>query len=231
MKIALIGYGKMGKAIDQIATNMDVTVVTRINRTSEKSIDQADVCIDFSHPDAFFDHIKWLASKKKPIVVGTTGWYHHMDHIKSIVEKEQIGLIWAENFSLGMNLFLQIVDMASDLINHYPNYDAAISEIHHLQKADSPSGTAIALANVLSKNIRHNEISQENLHISSTRVGKVPGTHSVIFDSDYDTITLTHQARDRTMWAEGALHAAKWIKNKKGMYHITDMLKETHATS
>ncbi len=239
MKIALIGYGKMGQAVEKISPNLGARVVARINSNAQeaewKGIENADVCIDFSHPGAILRNIKKVAQFHKPIVIGTSGWYDQIEIVKALVEEYDLGLIYAQNFSLGMNLFIRIVAEAAKLMDQIDDYDVALSEIHHRGKVDSPSGTAYAIADTLLKNIsrkkkincniNEGKIDAEELHVSSVRIGAVPGTHTVIFDSNWDTITLTHRARNRSVWAHGALEAAKWIQNKKGFFNINDMVE------
>lgn len=239
MKVALIGYGKMGQAIEKMAPTLGAEIVARIHSNSLEAewnaIFNAEVCIDFSHPDAVIDNIKRLARYQKPIVIGTSGWYDQMEMVKKLVEKFELSMIYAQNFSMGMNLFIRMVEEAAKCIDPIETYDVALSEIHHRQKVDCPSGTACALADVLLKNIGRKrtinanlcvgKIDPEELHVSSVRVGTVPGTHSVIFSSNQDTITLTHQAHDRSVWAQGALEAAKWIQKKKGLFTFDQMME------
>lgn len=224
MKVALIGYGKMGCAIEKIASTSGIKIVARIDSNSSEAewnkIAQSDVCIDFSHPDCLFSHLEKTKKFKKPIVVGTTGWYDQMDFVQAFIEKNDLSFIYAQNFSLGMHLFMDVVSKAAKLINSNLHYDVALSEIHHRHKLDAPSGTAHKLADILIENIDR----KSNINISSMRVGSVPGTHTVIFNSDHDTITLTHEAHDRSMWALGAIDAAKWIQNKKGFFTMSDMM-------
>lgn len=186
-------------------------------------------------------HVKKAAQFHKPIVIGTSGWYDQMESIREMAQEYNLGIIYAQNFSLGMNLFIRMLTEAAKLMNHVDAYDVALSEIHHRQKVDSPSGTACAIADVLLQNISRKtrvncnlgegKLETEELHVSSIRVGAVPGTHTVIFDSDQDTITLTHQAHDRSVWARGALEAGRWIQNKKGFFSINDMMEELTCNS
>lgn len=246
MKIALIGYGKMGQTIEKLAPTLDMEVVSRIDPTAkeadwsavtDEAVANVDVCIDFSHPNAVVDNIKAALQRQRPIVIGTTGWYEQIDEVKNLTHESGLGVVYAQNFSLGMNLFTRIVEEAAKLIDHMDDYDVAISEIHHNKKVDTPSGTALSLAEALLENIARKikiksdggEINPEELHVSSVRVGKVPGTHTVVFDSERDTITLTHQAHHRSAWAKGALEAAKWIQNKKGLFSLNDMMKDKHG--
>jgi len=239
VKVALIGYGKMGQAVEKITPSLGVEVVARIDLKATEAewnaIENADVCIDFSHPDAVISNIKQAGPFHKPIVIGTSGWYDKMEIVKALVKEYDLGVIYAQNFSLGMHLFIQIVTEAAKLLDHIDDYDVALSEIHHRQKVDSPSATASAIADALLKtmsrkktingNLSDGQIGAEELHVSSVRVGTVPGTHTVLFDSPQDTITLTHQAHDRSVWAHGALKAAEWMQNKKGFFTINDMME------
>ncbi|MGA8165066.1 MAG: 4-hydroxy-tetrahydrodipicolinate reductase [Waddliaceae bacterium] len=239
MKVALIGYGKMGQTVEAIAPTVQVDVVARLRSKSTevdwRAIEKADACIDFSHPDAVVGHIERAARFQIPMVIGTTGWYRHMDKVKAMVNDYGLGIIYAQNFSLGMNLFIRVVAEAARLLNRFDGYDVAVSEMHHRRKVDSPSGTAYAIAEALMRNMSRKHTIHDNcnerkqpdaLHISSLRVGSVPGTHTVIFDSLHETMTLTHQAHDSSAWAEGALEAAKWIQNKKGFFDMNAMMEE-----
>lgn len=224
MKIALIGYGKMGQMIEQIAQQQGHTIVAKLSPRKEpitrEAISTADVCIDFSHPSCIVQNIRIISSVGKNIVVGTTGWDESMEEVKRLVAQQGIGLIYSPNFSIGVALFFEIVSQAAALINSQTNYEAGITEEHHQQKVDSPSGTALALARLVQENWR-----KKNLPISSLRCGFIPGTHSVYFDSPHDTITLTHQARNRQGFAQGAVVAAEWLTGKKGFFTLDDMLR------
>lgn len=241
MKIALIGYGKMGRLIEEMALQQEEQIVARIDSKKEitkESLNGADVCIDFSHPKSILSNIKKLAELNQTIVVGTTGWYDQLDLVKELVSMYKIGLIYAPNFSIGVNVFLKIVKEAAKLIDKFDQYDAAGYEIHHNQKVDAPSGTAKAITQVLINNLNrktkiiyelgNNKLEADELHFSSLRVGRNPGEHHVIFDSPNDTISIFHQARDRTGFANGAILAARWLQGKKGLFTINDFL-ETYA--
>ena len=244
-KIALIGYGKMGQEIHRIAKERGVEVKAIIDPISEgatakeisaKSLAEIDVAIDFTHPDVIISNIKKLAELKINIVVGTTGWYDNMDQVKKIAKDKGIGLLWASNFSLGVNAFFRIVESAAKIMDKLDEFDVFIHEFHHSQKADSPSGTALTAANILLANIErkkklltetaHTKIRPEQLHLTSTRTGNIPGTHAVGFDSADSTIEIKHTARNRSGFALGAVRAAEWLKGKKGFYTIDDMMKE-----
>lgn len=239
MKIALIGYGKMGQQVERVAQQRGHSIVSKIApkatfpKITEESLREAQICIDFTHPECILEHIRDVARLGKSIVVGTTGWYDHIGTVKKIVKDHNIGLIYAPNFSIGINLFLRIVSEASALINAFDDYDVGVIEAHHNQKADSPSGTSLAVANrILNKisrkktivhNLPHASLPPEALHVGSLRCGSVPGTHSVIYDSAQDSITVTHEARNREGFALGAVVAAEWLSDKKGFYTMEDL--------
>lgn len=239
LKIALVGYGKMGKCIEQLASADEFAITAKINsrqNSLKTKISEAHICIDFTNPQAFLRNLEEMAEMKKNIVVGTTGWEEQAKTVKSIVEKYNIGLIYSPNFSIGVHLFLKLIEEAAKLFDPFPLYDVAGSEFHHRQKGDSPSGTAKAIAQILLKNLSRKEtlldqtcegiIDPKALHFCSMRCGSMPGSHSVYFDSPVDTITISHQARSRDGFALGALTAAKWIVDKIGFYTINDMIKE-----
>jgi 4-hydroxy-tetrahydrodipicolinate reductase len=242
IKIALIGYGKMGQVIEKLAKERGHEIKAIIDPYSkeaekdinEKTLEDVDVCIDFSHPDVVIENIKKIAALKKNIVVGTTGWYDQMDEVKKIVEENKIGLIWSGNFSIGVNAFFKIVENSAKIFNNLEDYDVLATEYHHKNKADSPSGTAKMIGDILIKNIDRKEklvfdkmdkkIEDNELHIASVRGGSIPGIHSVLFDSPQDTIEIIHTARGREGFATGAVMAAEFIKNKKGFYSINDLM-------
>jgi 4-hydroxy-tetrahydrodipicolinate reductase len=241
MKIALIGYGKMGKAIEKQALEKGYLVSVKIdplfhdyNDTCNKSLQNVDLCIDFSAPNAVLKNIENAAKLSIPIVIGTTGWYDQIDEAKAIISRYNSAALWSPNFSLGVNLFLKIVQEACKIVNGFDDYDVSGFEIHHNQKCDSPSGTAMAIANRIIENITQKDtivydtlnrkINTNELHFTSLRVGKVPGTHQVIFDSLQDSITLTHEARNREGFAEGSLIAGEWLLGKKGFFQFQDII-------
>ena len=178
-------------------------------------VDQADICIDFTHPDAAIENVKKLASLKKNIVMGTTGWYEKIDEVQTLVEKYQIGFIYSPNFSLGVQLFLKVVEDAAKRFLAYPEYSPGGYELHHEEKKDAPSGTAKALIKKIGK----------PMEFASIRCGSIPGTHTVIFDSKADQVTLTHEARSREGFALGAVRAAEWLDGKKGFFIMEDMFR------
>jgi len=252
MKIAIIGYGKMGKMIEQIARAQGHTVTAIVDPVAqdipagisasknidEASLDSADAAIEFSQPASAVQNITALAKKKIPTVTGTTGWYERMDEVAKEIVKSGSSLLWASNFSIGVNLFYRIAWYASELVNNFDEYDIGGFEAHHNKKLDSPSGTAKVLAEgVLSRISRKNKIVWETmnrkpetdeLHFPSLRIGSVPGTHSLFFDSSADTIEISHTARSREGFASGAVRAAQWLASEKrhGIFTIDDMLKD-----
>jgi len=234
MKIAIIGLGKMGREIDAIAREQGETVACTFdigNEVTAQALADVDICIEFSTPDAVLSNIRTAIEAKRDIVVGTTGWHHHLPELKGLVKDS--GLLYSSNFSLGMNYFFRIVRRAAELVNHAPDYDPYVHEIHHRQKVDSPSGTALRLGEILLDSIdrkkeilaktSEGKISPEMLHITSTRVGGVAGTHTVGFDSEADLIELTHVAKTRRGFALGALTAARWLRGRKGIYTMDDV--------
>ena len=229
MNIAIIGYGRMGQEIEKIARNRGINIQSIIDpnaksathsEINEKSMKNVDVCIDFTRPDAVLENIKRISKFRKNIVVGTTGWYDRLDEARKIVKNADIGLIYAPNFSIGVNIFFRIVGNAAKIMDKFEDYDVFGYELHHSKKLDSPSGTAKAIEKILSQNIRR----KKEINFTSVRSGNIPGTHAVGFDSAADTIELKHVARNREGFAGGALMAAEWIQSKKGFYSIDDMM-------
>ncbi len=221
IKIALIGYGKMGKEIEALCRDSEIFEIVSVsykNKDDEldfSGIAKADVAIDFTSKDVVLKNIEEVAKLGKNMVVGTTGWSDSLDEVKRIVEKNKIGFIYSPNFSVGVNIFFKMIDFASKLFTKLPEYDVYGLEIHHKMKLDSPSGTALKIANKI-----------KGLNFTSIRAGRNPGFHEVVFDSQADGITLSHQAYNRVGFAKGALMAAEFIKNKKGMYSFEDIIKQ-----
>lgn len=243
VKIALIGYGRMGKMIEIIARqkSYDITAIIdpycpgcrpEINR---ENLANVDVCLDFSHPAGVVENIRQMAQLGKKMVIGTTGWYDQLDDVKKIVEENQVGLIWSGSFSIGVNVLFRIIEQAAKLINHLDDYDILAHEFHHKNKVDSPSGTAMMLGKILVDNIDRKKklvfnqlerkIAPDELHFSSSRGGAIPGTHMILFDSAVDTIEIKHTARGREDFAAGALMAAEFIQSKTGLYTIEDLMQ------
>jgi len=234
INLALIGYGKMGKMIESAIDPGKFKIVgiyDVINPPIEHLKDKPDVVIEFTDPRSVMDNIKFLAEKKINIVCGTTGWYDKIDEVKQIIESAGIGMIYASNFSLGVNLFFQIINYTAMLMDKYPQYEITIDETHHTQKLDKPSGTAIRIAEYLISGItRKNKLANDSnkpleneINILSHRIENVVGNHKVTFDSEADSITLEHNAKSRRGFAEGALLAASFIHNKKGFYKFEDI--------
>jgi 4-hydroxy-tetrahydrodipicolinate reductase len=234
MKIAIIGFGKMGHEIEAVAREQGETIaqVFDIDRTVDAgALADVDVCIDFSTPDAVLSNIRAAIQAKRDIVVGTTGWYDHLPELKN--EVKDCGLLYSANFSLGMHYFFRIVRYCGQLMNRAPDYDPYVHEIHHRQKLDSPSGTALRLAQILLDTIDRKrdilsktpegKIAPEMLHVTATRAGVVAGTHTIGFDSDADLIELRHVAKTRRGFALGALAAARWLRGRKGIFTMDDV--------
>lgn len=246
-RIALIGYGKMGREIESAAREFGVPVTMIIDTNqpdketsiNARTLADVDVCIEFTRPDAVLANIRAIAKAGKSMVVGTTGWSHALETVTEIVRAHDVGLVHASNFSLGMNLFYLLVRHAGVVFESFDSYDCSIHEAHHAQKADTPSGTALHIAAELMRGLKSKtgiaagnppaERDPRLLQITSARVGAVPGTHQVLFDSPADSIELVHTARNRRGFAEGALIAAAWIKNRKGMHTMEDVLHDVKS--
>ncbi len=224
MKIALIGYGQMGQIIEKIAISRGHSIVARITKKNwdSKALAQADVCMEFSHPLAALENIKKIAELKKNLVIGTTGWYDNLDEVRILVEKNQIGALYSPNFSTGVQILFEILKHASEIMASFSEYDAAGIECHHAKKQDKPSGTALEITDILEKHLPR----KGKIPFSSLRCGSIPGSHAILFDSPFDTITISHEARNREGFAKGAVHAAEWVHGKKGLYTFKDCLKE-----
>jgi 4-hydroxy-tetrahydrodipicolinate reductase len=220
MKLAIIGYGKMGRLIEQLAPEYGFTVHAVIDIADDLSkAAGADAAIEFTMPDAAPGNIEKLAAMKLPVVVGTTGWLAHMSQVRTIVEKNGSALIWSPNFSVGVNVFLRVVREAARLLADEKEYGAWAWEIHHDTKKDATSGTMIKLVEEMKA-----AGYQRDIDVSSNRAGRHPGTHEIGFDSAADTITLRHEARSREGFARGALKAAQWIVGKQGVFEFGDVL-------
>lgn len=236
IRLALVGYGAMGHEIERLAPSEGFEVVARYTsheRFFSAEGERFDVAIEFSRPDAAIGNIVDLLAAGYPVVVGTTGWLDRFDEVRSVVARTEGRLVYASNFSIGVNLFFQIARRAAGLINEYSAYDAAVHEVHHKRKADSPSGTALTVAEILLAELERKSyllldrcdgaINPEALHLTSSRVGDTPGTHTITFDSGADTIEITHRARNRSGFALGALAAARWIVDQpSGLYRFEE---------
>lgn len=227
MKIAIVGYGKMGRMIEGVATSRGHEIVARFDidnnsdgeGLTEKNLEGADVAIEFSTPETAVENLRRLIELGIPAVVGTTGWYARLDEIKQLAAEKNSSLVYGSNFSIGMNLFFRIVREAAALFSRQSQYDPFLIEAHHKFKKDAPSGTALTLANQM--RISYGERAPEAVAL---RAGHIPGTHEVGFDSEADTITLTHTARSREGFAAGAILAAEKIIGKQGVYEFSELL-------
>lgn len=228
MKIALLGYGRMGQAIEKIAIDRGHTIVAKIDKDNPDEAYEADVAINFSVPMAAYENITSAIDKKIPVVCGTTGWLDRLDEVETLCQQNEGAFLYASNFSLGVNLFFELNVKLADMMQKQPLYTASIEEIHHTQKLDKPSGTAITLAEGIPSagNVWHLvEDNGEGVPITSIRKDEVPGTHTVTYRSEIDEISITHTAHDRTGFALGAIIAAEWIQNKKGIFSMRDVLQ------
>jgi 4-hydroxy-tetrahydrodipicolinate reductase len=244
MKIALLGYGKMGKIIEKIATDRKHEIVLKIDfnnlpELTVENLQKADVAIEFSTPATVLNNIGLCFKAGIPVVVGTTGWYDQLPMVKQQCEENNGSFLYASNFSIGVNIFFHINRVLAKLMNNHPYYDVQVEEIHHMQKLDSPSGTGITIAegiienldskkewvNILAENDGNMEdnLREDQLLIESHRIDSVPGTHTVIYDSEVDTIEFKHTAHNRNGFALGAVLAAEWIPGKKGFFTVSDM--------
>jgi 4-hydroxy-tetrahydrodipicolinate reductase len=242
MKIALLGYGKMGKIIEKIAVSRKHEIVLTIDHDNlsdltAENLQKADVAIEFSTPSTVLSNIGHCFKAGIPVVVGTTGWYDQVDAVKAQCEADNGAIIYGSNFSVGVNVFFQVNKILAKLMSNYPYYDVQVEEIHHTQKLDSPSGTAITIAegiitnlpgknewvNVLGDADGEDNIKANQLLIESHRIDSVPGTHTVIYDSEIDTIEFKHTAHNRNGFALGAVLAAEWMPGKKGFFSVSDM--------
>ena len=235
MKIALLGYGKMGKAIEEIAEKRGHKIVLKVEEDIENyDLDgsEIDVAIDFSVPKAAFKNITTCFKKGIPVVSGTTGWLDHYEEAKKICKEENSGFIYASNFSLGVNVFFELNQKLADMMKGLEDYSVAIEEIHHVQKLDAPSGTAITLAEqIIEKNPRVDgwqldDAEKDEIPIYAKREEDVPGTHTVTYDSEIDKIEIVHTAKSRQGFALGAVVAAEYIKDKSGIFTMKDVLAD-----
>jgi 4-hydroxy-tetrahydrodipicolinate reductase len=231
MKIALLGYGKMGKIVEKLAVKKGHTIVSRINQYSSKEeILKADIAIEFSTPQAAVLNIKFCLENNIPIVSGTTGWLAHYDKMIKLCENRNGSFIYASNFSIGVNLFFSINEYVSNLMEPWKDYQVSIEEVHHNQKLDTPSGTAVTLAEEIirnsdKKNWELNGTEAENINITAKRINDIKGTHIINYDSNIDTILIKHEAHSRDGFALGAILAAEWLADKKGIFTMKDVLQ------
>jgi len=237
MKIALIGYGKMGHEVETIALSRNHQVVLRIDKDNQNDLTQQnlkgiDVAIEFSTPATAFQNVRKCLESNTPVVAGTTGWLNKLDEAKLIASNSNTALFHASNYSIGVNMFFRLNKVLSDYINNVKGYSLSIAETHHTQKLDAPSGTAITLAQLITESIDElggwtllPERSIGKIPIEAIREGDVPGTHTVTFNSEQDEIILTHKAKSRKGFALGAVLAAEFLVGKKGFFTMEDLLK------
>lgn len=242
MKIALLGYGKMGRIIEQFAQNRNHEIVLRIDENSLdqltlENLEKADVAIDFSTPDSVMRNIEMCFQARLPLVVGTTGWYGQLQNVKDRCIESNNTLLYGSNFSIGVNIFFYVNRMLAKVMNPYHQYEAQVEEIHHTQKLDSPSGTAITIAEGILEGLDrktewvNNLVDDgkevvnkpDQLLIESLRIEDVPGTHTVIYSSEVDEIEFKHTAHSRAGFALGAVIAAEWLKGRKGFYSVENI--------
>ncbi|MDO9260800.1 MAG: 4-hydroxy-tetrahydrodipicolinate reductase [Flavobacteriaceae bacterium] len=230
MKIALLGYGKMGKVIEKIALERGHEIVLKVgSSTTDFDITKADIAIEFSIPSKAVENIQLCLNNQVPVVSGTTGWLEHYEAMKDLCHQKKGAFIYASNFSLGVNLFFELNTQLAKMMRKFKQYDACLEEIHHTQKLDAPSGTAITLAEQIIQNSDKtswalNPKNKEALRITAKRIGNVPGTHSVFYTSENDEIEIKHTAFNREGFAFGALIAAEWLLHKKGVFTMKDVL-------
>ncbi len=236
MNIALIGYGKMGKEIEQIALSRGHLIVLKVDITNAESysteeLKKADVAIEFSIPESAVNNIYKCFDANIPVVVGTTGWLSKLNEVKEKCINQNQTLFYASNYSIGVNLFFKLNEYLAKLMSVYPHYNVSMEEIHHIHKLDAPSGTAISLANQIVEQIKNKEKwvnnltnNKNELEIVSKRIDEVPGTHSITYACNVDEITITHIAHSRKGFALGAVIAAEWLVGKKGIYGMNDLM-------
>jgi 4-hydroxy-tetrahydrodipicolinate reductase len=220
MKLLLVGYGKMGRLVEQLAPEHGCEIAGRIDVGSGDWSAPADVALDFSTAEALRDNFRRYVDRGLPVVIGTTGWSAHEAELRRHAEAAHLGVVASANFSIGVNLFQLMVAEASRLMQAHEQYGAWIHEAHHAAKRDAPSGTALVL-----RDIMVGASYKRPIDMSSTRAGAIPGTHTVGFDSASDTIELTHRARDRRGFAAGALLAARWLEGRRGWFTMQDVLR------
>lgn len=231
MKIALVGYGKMGKIIGEIAESRGHEVVAKLNESPTlENLNNPDVVIEFSNPEVAFNNIKICLENKIPVVCGTTGWLDQKPEIEKIATENETAFLYGSNFSLGVNLFFALNEKLADLMKNFSEYKVQLEEIHHTHKKDAPSGTAISLAEGIIKNDNRfdawklDETKGNELGIFAIREDEVPGTHSIFYRSEVDEIEIKHTAFNRNGFALGAVIAAEWIQGKKGNFSMKDVL-------
>lgn len=238
MKIALIGYGKMGKIIEKIALSRGHEIVARIDVDNMEDIHSdafrsADAAIEFTMPKVAEENCRKALEEGVPVVCGTTGWADKMDGIKKLAEEKGKAFFWTSNFSVGVNVFFAVNKYLAKIMNGFDQYDVSMTETHHIHKLDAPSGTAVTLAEGILENLERKKswtlagaapVEADSIGIEAVREGEVPGIHTIVYDSPVDSITITHSAKSREGFALGAVMAAEFIQGKKGFLSMQDML-------
>ena len=240
MRIGLVGTGQMGTAVEDVAEERGHEIVAKFNskhplpEEDRAALGGAEIVIDFSLPALAWSHIERYCRWRVPAVVGTTGWYDRLDEARRRVAEREASLLYAPNFSLGVAILVRALKAVTPMLEQLPEYDAHVHEAHHVKKVDSPSGTALLLANVLLEGLsrktrieteaQHGRIDPEALHVSSTRVGSVIGKHTVGLDSPFDTIELIHDAKNRMGFAFGAVKGAEWLQGRRGLFTLEDVV-------
>ena len=236
MNIALLGYGKMGKEIEAIALERGHTIVLKVGRSNAATITagdlkKADVAIEFSTPHTVLENMDKCFAAGLPVVVGTTGWYDHLEAVQEKCIQANATLFWASNFSLGVNIFFKVNSFLANIMNQYPDYEISMEEIHHIHKLDKPSGTAISLAKQIIEKVDRKQNwsieakKPETIFIKDVREGEVPGTHIIKYTSAIDDIEIMHKAHNRKGFALGAVLAAEFTFGKRGVLTMNDLLK------
>ena len=248
MRIALTGMGRMGEAVSRLAAERGHEIAARFDARIDRypalpdsaerpaALRGADVVIDFTLPDAAPENIERYARWGIPAVIGTTGWYDRLDAVKALVAERDGAILYAPNFSIGVALLARAVRAILPLLNALPEYDVAVREAHHVGKADSPSGTALMLGDLIldaldrkrhmAPETQHGRIAPEALHVTSSRLGEVVGKHDISLDSPFDNLTFSHEAKNRQGFAFGAVRAAEWLPGRKGFFTLDDLLDE-----
>jgi len=229
MKIGIIGYGKMGKAVEKIAVQRGHSISFKTNNCNLNLIKDVDVTIEFSTPESAFTNIKNCLDSNVPVVTGTTGWLDDLEDIKKLCDKKNGSFLYASNFSLGANLFFELNKKLAHLMSDKNEYKTSIDETHHIHKVDKPSGTAITLADDIISNSRYKNWKLDSnskviININSNREKEINGVHKVVYSSENDIISIKHEALNRNGFALGAVISAEWLVNKKGCFSISDML-------
>lgn len=241
MNLVLVGTGRMGTAVEDVAVERGHTVLARFNSSrplpdERGELAGADVVVDFSMPDLAVPHIERYCRWGVPAVIGTTGWYDRLDVVNAAITEHEAVIFYAANFSLGVAMLTRSLQAITPLLDRLPEYDASIHEVHHTNKVDSPSGTAQMLGKILVDGLarkgrveaetQHGRISENALHVTSSRTGGVIGRHTILLDSSFDELTLEHRAKSRMGFAFGAVRAAEWLPGRRGLFTMDDILDE-----